>query len=60
MTAAVAPKYDQQIADGLVPARRWGESEDVAAAVAALVSGRFGFSTGSIIAVDGGLSIPRL
>jgi NAD(P)-dependent dehydrogenase (short-subunit alcohol dehydrogenase family) len=60
MTAAVGPKYDARIADGLVPAMRWGEPEDVAAAVAALASGRLGFATGSVIAVDGGLSIPRL
>jgi 3-oxoacyl-[acyl-carrier protein] reductase len=60
MTAAVAPKYDARIAEGLVPARRWGEAEDVAATVAALASGRFAFATGSVIAVDGGLSIPRL
>ena len=60
MTAAVAPKYDARIAEGLVPAMRWGEPEDVAAMVAALASGRLGFSTGSIVAVDGGLSIPRL
>jgi 3-oxoacyl-[acyl-carrier protein] reductase len=60
MTAPVASKYDQRIADGLVPAGRWGEPEDVAAAVAGLLSGRFGFATGSIIAVDGGLTVPRL
>jgi NAD(P)-dependent dehydrogenase (short-subunit alcohol dehydrogenase family) len=60
MTAAVAPKYDARIADGLVPAGRWGEPEDVAAMVAALASRRLGFATGSVIAVDGGLSIPRL
>lgn len=60
MTAAVAPKYDRRIAEGLVPALRWGEPEDVAGVVAGLVSGRFGFATGSVLAVDGGLSIPRL
>ncbi|MCP8938260.1 3-ketoacyl-ACP reductase [Alsobacter sp. SYSU M60028] len=60
MTDAVAPKYDARIADGLVPAMRWGEPEDVAEAVAALASGRFAFATGSVVAVDGGLSIPRL
>jgi 3-oxoacyl-[acyl-carrier protein] reductase len=60
MTAAVAPRYDARIAEGLVPALRWGEAEDVARTVAGLVSGRFAFATGSVIAVDGGLSIPRL
>jgi NAD(P)-dependent dehydrogenase (short-subunit alcohol dehydrogenase family) len=43
-----------------VPARRWGEGRDVAGVVAALASGDFGFATGSVIDVDGGLGIPRL
>jgi NAD(P)-dependent dehydrogenase (short-subunit alcohol dehydrogenase family) len=60
MTAGVAGKYDQRIADGLVPARRWGEGRDVAGVVAALARGEFGFATGSVIDVDGGLGIPRL
>jgi NAD(P)-dependent dehydrogenase (short-subunit alcohol dehydrogenase family) len=59
MTAKVAAKYDASIAAGLVPARRWGETEDVARAVASLASGDFAFATGSVIAVDGGLTIPR-
>ena len=48
------------IAGGLVPAARWGEGEDVARIVAGLASGAFGFSTGSVINCDGGLSIQRL
>ena len=60
MTAGVADTYDRKIADGLVPARRWGEREDVARVVAALARGDFGFATGSVIDVDGGLGIPRL
>jgi NAD(P)-dependent dehydrogenase (short-subunit alcohol dehydrogenase family) len=60
MTAGVAGTYDRRIADGLVPARRWGEGRDVAGVVAALASGAFGFATGSVIDVDGGLGIPRL
>ncbi|MCV3207287.1 3-ketoacyl-ACP reductase [Mesorhizobium sp. YC-39] len=60
MTAGVTAKYDALIDDGLVPARRWGEASDVGAVVAALASGKFGFSTGSIINVDGALSVPRL
>jgi NAD(P)-dependent dehydrogenase (short-subunit alcohol dehydrogenase family) len=60
MTAGVASRYDERIAAGLVPARRWGESADVAKAVAGLASGAFGFCTGSIIACDGGLAIGRL
>jgi 3-oxoacyl-[acyl-carrier protein] reductase len=60
MTAGVADKYDRRIADGLVPARRWGEGRDVAGVVAALATGDFAFATGSVIDVDGGLGIPRL
>ena len=60
MTAAVAGAYEARIRDSLVPARRWGEAEDVARAVAALASGDLAFATGSVVAVDGGLGIPRL
>lgn len=60
MTAAVADKYDQRIADGLVPVNRWGEPEDIGNAVAVLASGRLAFATGSVINLDGGLAIPRL
>jgi 3-oxoacyl-[acyl-carrier protein] reductase len=60
MTAPVAGRYDDLIAGGLVPARRWGQTADVGAIVAGLASGQFAFATGSIIAADGGLSLPRL
>jgi len=60
MTEGVAAKYEARIADGLVPMGRWGYPQDVARAVAALASGQLAFSTGSVIKVDGALSIPRL
>jgi NAD(P)-dependent dehydrogenase (short-subunit alcohol dehydrogenase family) len=60
MTAPVAARYDEAIASGLVPMKRWGEPSDIAEAVAGLASGRFAFATGSVIAADGGLSVPRL
>ncbi len=60
MTAAVADKYDRLIAGGLVPSARWGEAGDVASAVAALASGKLGFATGTVVNVDGALSVPRL
>ena len=60
MTAPVAGRYDSVIAGGLVPARRWGEAADVGAIVAGLASGQFAFATGSVVAADGGLSLPRL
>ena len=60
MTAKVAEKYDALIGEGVVPAKRWGEPADVGNVVAALASGAFGFATGSVINVDGALSIDRL
>jgi len=60
MTAGVTAKYDALIDGGLVPAKRWGEASDIGAVVATLAAGKLGFSTGSIINVDGALSVPRL
>jgi 3-oxoacyl-[acyl-carrier protein] reductase len=60
MTAAVHDAYDRRIADGLVPQRRWGQPEDVGRVVAALLRGDLPYSTGTVIHVDGGLSVPRL
>jgi 3-oxoacyl-[acyl-carrier protein] reductase len=60
MTAAVRETYDRRIADGLVPDRRWGQPDDVGRVVAALVRGDLPYATGTVINVDGGLSIPRL
>ncbi len=60
MTASVEAKYDRLLADGLAVQRRWGTPEDVGRAVAALVRGDFPYSTGQVVMVDGGLSVPRL
>jgi NAD(P)-dependent dehydrogenase (short-subunit alcohol dehydrogenase family) len=60
MTEGVAARYDERIAEGIVPMRRWGEPEDVASAVAALACGQMAFATGSVLNIDGALSIPRL
>lgn len=60
MTAGVSAKYDALIDDGLVPMKRWGEPDDIGAAAAALATGKFAFATGSVINLDGGLSIGRL
>jgi 3-oxoacyl-[acyl-carrier protein] reductase len=60
MTAGVKESYDKRIAEGLVPERRWGTPEDVGMIVAALLRGDAPYATGSIIDVDGGLSLPRL
>jgi 3-oxoacyl-[acyl-carrier protein] reductase len=60
MTAGVTGKYDALIAGGLVPAKRWGEASDIGSVVASLASGAFSFATGSVLNVDGALSISRL
>lgn len=60
MTAKVAEKYDRLIAEGLVPAKRWGEPDDIGRIAASLASGAFGFATGTIIKADGALSVARL
>jgi len=60
MTAGVTEKYDKLIAGGLCVQPRWGYPEDVGKAVASLARGDFPFSTGQVVMVDGGLTIPRL
>jgi NAD(P)-dependent dehydrogenase (short-subunit alcohol dehydrogenase family) len=60
MTAAVKEAYDRRIEEGLVPERRWGTPDDVGRVVAALLRGDAPYATGSVIDVDGGLSLPRL
>jgi NAD(P)-dependent dehydrogenase (short-subunit alcohol dehydrogenase family) len=60
MTAGVKGKYDTRIAEGLVPAGRWGQPADIGQAVLPLVTGHMAFATGAVIPVDGGLSIERL
>ena len=60
MTAPVQEKYDRLIAEGLTPIRRWGQPQDVARAVSAIVADAFPFSTGERINVDGGFHMRRL
>jgi 3-oxoacyl-[acyl-carrier protein] reductase len=60
MTEKVKEMYDQRIADGLIPESRWGQPADVGAAVAALLRGDVPYATGSVIHIDGGLTLPRL
>jgi NAD(P)-dependent dehydrogenase (short-subunit alcohol dehydrogenase family) len=60
MTAPVKAKYDELIAGGLTPIRRWGTPEDVGRAVAAIAEDRLPFSTGEVINVDGGFHLRRL
>ncbi len=60
MTGPVKEKYDQLIAEGLTPIKRWGTPEDVGKAVAAIAQDLLPFSTGEVINVDGGFHLRRL
>jgi 3-oxoacyl-[acyl-carrier protein] reductase len=60
MTSSVKEKYDKLIADGLTLEKRWGTPSDIGKIVAALAKGDIPYSTGQIIAADGGLTIQRL
>lgn len=60
MTAAVRDVHARRIADGLVPAGRWGTPQDIGDVVVPLAEGQFKFATGAVIPLDGGLSIQRL
>lgn len=60
MTARVQQKYDQMITQGVFPMHRWGQPDDVAAAVALLASGALTYATGDCLHIDGGFHIRRL
>jgi len=60
MTARVKDKYDKLMAEGLIPQKRWGNTEDVAKAVASIARGDWNFSTGTIFEVSGGMNIRSL
>ncbi|MEX2115644.1 MAG: 3-ketoacyl-ACP reductase [Bacteroidota bacterium] len=60
MTGGVRQKYDAFITDGVVPQKRWGQPDDVGLTVKAILAGYVPFSAGTVIHVDGGLTIPRL
>ncbi|MCC5833889.1 MAG: 3-ketoacyl-ACP reductase [Opitutales bacterium] len=60
MTSGVTDKYDKLIKEGLCVTPRWGFPEDTGKVISALARGDFPYSTGQVIMVDGGLTIPRL
>jgi NAD(P)-dependent dehydrogenase (short-subunit alcohol dehydrogenase family) len=60
MTSVVKERYDALIDRGMTPVKRWGEPDDVARAVLAIVQGYLPFSTGEVINVDGGFHLRRL
>jgi NAD(P)-dependent dehydrogenase (short-subunit alcohol dehydrogenase family) len=60
MTAGVKEKYDQLLAQGIVPQKRWGTPQDVGLAARSILQGHFPFSTGDVINIDGGFHLRRL
>jgi len=60
MTGPVKEKYDNLIAGGLTPIKRWGQPEDIGKAVTAIAQDLLPFSTGEVINVDGGFHLRTL
>lgn len=60
MTSGVKEKYDNLIANGLVPQGRWGTPDDLGRAVSSILAGHFPFSTGDVINIDGGFHLRSL
>jgi NAD(P)-dependent dehydrogenase (short-subunit alcohol dehydrogenase family) len=60
MTAVAKPKYDRLIGEGLTPIARWGQPDDIGAAVAALAGGALPFATGDAYHIDGGMHITKV
>lgn len=60
MTSGVKEKYDRLIADGLLLQPRWGVPDDIAKTAAMMARGDIGYSTGQVVAVDGGFGVSRL
>jgi len=60
LTQRVARWMIARLGEGLCVQARWGEPEDVGKAVAMLARGDLPYSTGQVVMVDGGLTLPRL
>jgi len=60
MTEAVTDKYNTLIESGICIQKRWGFPEDVGKVAAAMATGALPYSSGQVVMVDGGLTIPRL
>ena len=57
MTESSRTKYEGLIANGFVPAQRWGQLEEVAATVVSLANGALRYTVGQTIHVDGGMAL---
>lgn len=52
--------YNEKIAKGMTPINRWGKTEEVGLAIAAIGRGDFPFTTGAVFHVDGGWHLREL
>jgi NAD(P)-dependent dehydrogenase (short-subunit alcohol dehydrogenase family) len=60
MTEGVKGKYDALIAGGILLEKRWGLPSDVGSAVSVLARGELPYATGTVLVLDGGLTLERL
>lgn len=60
MTVGIQQKYDLLFKNGLAIQKRWGTPSDVGKVAAAMAIGSMPYSTGQVVVVDGGMTIPRL
>jgi 3-oxoacyl-[acyl-carrier protein] reductase len=59
MTEGVQEKYNRLFQNGLAIQQRWGTAEDIGKVAAAMATGKMPYSTGQVVLVDGGMTIPR-
>jgi len=59
MTAPVIESYRTRAADGLTLTPRVGAPEEVGRVIATLAAGGLPYTTGQVVAVDGGMLVPR-
>lgn len=55
MTSTSREKYDRLIAEGFVPAGRWGSLDEIGKVIATMASGEFSYAVGQAIHIDGGM-----
>lgn len=60
MTSGVQEKYDRLFQNGLAIQQRWGKPSDIGKVAAAMATASMPYSTGQVVLVDGGMTIPRL
>ncbi len=59
LTAPVIEDYKSRAKEGLTLIPRVGQPEDVGEIIASLASGKLPYTTGQVIAADGGMLVPR-